>query len=127
MKDIKIKIECPEGYQIDEENSDIKNGIIKFKQKKLTYNDIAEEQLESILALNKLCNVAKYLNKEWLPNWDDTYEKKYYFSISLDELLICPIYTTNDGAVYFKTKELAQRAIEILGEKEIKKALILNH
>lgn len=164
MKD--LKIECPQGYKIDEEISDLKNGIIKFKKQNLTYEDIAKElfyfqeyyysdnsgrilksfeksnldiivrfsnnsitkeQLESILTLNKLCNVAKYLNKEWLPNWHDEYEKKYYISVSLDELLICPVFTTNDGSVYFKSKELAKRAIEILGEKEIKKALILNH
>ena len=93
-------------------------------------NSISKEQLESILALNKLCNVAKYLNDEWLPNFTAT-DIKWSIEIGGDrELRTCK----SDGGtmvlkslVYFKSAELAQQAISILGEEQIRMALTLNH
>ena len=93
-----IKINIPEGYEIDKENSTFE--CIKFKpiKKKLTYEDMVEElfsdigfyiisnggiipfdktvgkddknnatnkkQLERLLALNQLLNIAEYYNKK---------------------------------------------------------------
>lgn len=84
------------------------------------------EQLESILALNKLCNVAKYLNGDWSPKHQ---ELKYFIQlVSFDfTISVASIVGFFGGLVYFKSKELAEQAIEILGEKEIIKALTLNH
>lgn len=97
METKEIKINIPEGYEIDEENSTFE--CIKFKPKKeLTYKDVAEElfdgtafylnmrgetvsteelnvkddrnnatnkkQLERLLALNQLLNIAEYYNKK---------------------------------------------------------------
>lgn len=85
------------------------------------------EQLESILALNMLCNVAKYLNGGWSPiNKRD----KYKWCIRIDDIsneLVCETEAKQTSSVYFNTKELAQQAIDILGEEEIRKALTLNH
>lgn len=89
METKELKIQVPEGYEIDKENSTFE--CIKFKpiKKCLTYDDVAKElfkgrnkyihafsasdgwkesvctsdkQVEKLLAINKLMNVAKYLN-----------------------------------------------------------------
>lgn len=85
----------------------------------------SEKQLAQLLALNKLMNVAKYLNGDWEPNFKDTDPYKYYISYDSDikKLSIWFKQYMNDGSVYFKSEELAHQAIEILGENEVKKAL----
>lgn len=88
METKEIKINVPEGYEIDKENSTFE--CIKFKPKKeLTYEDVAEElfsssmftldtigriyylyspsskkQLERLFALNQLLNITEYYNKK---------------------------------------------------------------
>jgi hypothetical protein len=91
------------------------------------------EQLESILALNKLCNVAKYLNGDWLPD-KKRYDTKWFIAIQFEDkksdsssLSINKHETVMYSCVYFKEKRLAQQAIDTLGEEEIRKALTLNH
>lgn len=150
MKTKELKIEAPEGYEVDWENSS--NNIIRFKpiKKKITYEDVinnikaknigisvqhgltkigkdffvtSEKQLEQLLALNKLMNVAKYLNGDWKINWNDEYEDKFYIHYALGKLYFSSKQRANYGCVYFKSKDLALQAIEILGEEEIKKAL----
>ena len=37
IKDNKITINIPDGMEIDVENSDLKTGVIKFKNKELRY------------------------------------------------------------------------------------------
>ena len=160
MKTKELKIEAPEGYEVDWDNSS--NNIIRFKpiKKKTTYKDVCRElfldkpswrlrdtgvigcvnctssanihhssistsykQLEQLLALNKLMNVAKYLNGDWEPNWNDEFEDKIYFYYSSGKLNICAKRYSNFGCVCFKTIDLAHQAVEILGKEEVKKAL----
>jgi hypothetical protein len=150
-----LKIEAPEGYEVDWDNSS--KDTIRFKKKteyrtvaeklflnKQTYfisvngaicscilkeypskanNATSKQQLKQILALNKLMNVAKYLNGDWEPNWNDEFEDKIYFYYSYGKLNICAKRYSNFGCVCFKTIDLAHQAIEILGEDEVKKAL----
>lgn len=84
----------------------------------------SSKQLEQLLALNKLMNVAKYLNGDWEPDFKSE-QHKYYMSYDsgIKKLSICYRQYMNDGCVYFKSAELAYQAIEILGEEEVKKAL----
>ena len=64
----------------------------------------------------KLANVAKYLNNEKITNG-------WFFYIMNNKLIITsPIYGFDYPFVYFKTKKLAQQALEILGEETIKLA-----
>lgn len=84
---------------------------------------ISKNQIEQLLALNKLMNVAKYLNGDWEPNWNDEYEDKIYFYYSSGKLNICAKRYSNFGCVCFKTIDLAHQAVEILGKEEVKKAL----
>lgn len=80
-----------------------------------------ENQCKQLLALNMLHNVAYYLNEGWVPDWSNYYQDKY--CIILDNGDIDTIERKSlryMGTPYFKSKELAQRAIAILGEKSIK-------
>ena len=92
-------------------------------------NSSTKEQLESILALNKLCNVAKYLNDDWIPEFGA--KQHFYLTIDMDKNVRASNTSCQGGLpvsnnVYFKTLELAKQAIEILGEEEVRKALTLN-
>lgn len=88
-------------------------------------NATSKQQLEQLLALNKLMNVAKYLNGNWKPNWNNYNTTKWFIFFDHDkkEIQTRSWYIINPGCVYFKSKELALQAIEILGEKEIKVTL----
>lgn len=163
METKEVKIQVPEGYEIDKENSTFE--CVKFKpiKKDLTYEDVAKElfeykycvfydsrgriyetpcldsdcclqpnkfksikQAEKLLAINKLMNVAKYLNCDWKPDWNDGGGTKYFLGIK--EHFCRAIYIDftcnyNFSIVYFKTRELAQQAIDILGEETIRLAL----
>lgn len=147
METKEVKIQVPEGYEIDKENSTF--DCIKFKpiKKVVSYEDVIHKlnddaigvytslprtfitslkQSEKLLAINKLMNVAKYLNGEWRPDWEKEYdtEIKYFITkTSSDELTICHIQWTNDINIFFKSYNLAKQAIEILGEETIKLAL----
>lgn len=157
MEEKELKIQIPEGYEIDKENSTFE--CIKFKKKELTYNDIAEKlfkenyaffinsygqiegtyikdaylapnnytskkQAEKLLAINKLINVAKYLNGDWTPDWNDCGQNKYYLYLSNSTNIYVSIVTSmSSNIVYFETRELAEKAIKILGEETIKLAL----
>lgn len=87
-------------------------------------NATTKHQLECILAKNKLANVARYLNGDW-----DYYHRSHKFIIWIntndnDRLEISNSdYLTQRATVVFKSKELAQQAIEILGEETVKLAL----
>lgn len=155
-----LNIEAPEGYEIDNEKSDLSKGIVRFKRvdKKLDYKEIctllglnksqffietdeildvsahfitkytgneakSKKQLEALLALNKLKNVANYLNNGWKPAWSG-YNYKYYIHVTQDnsELRI-DSGLRNYGRIVFRTPELAWEAIEILGKDVIRLAL----
>ena len=145
-----LKIVPPEGYEIDRENSSIDTIRFKPVKKNITYQDVinniksknigvsvqfgltkigtdcfitSEKQLEQLLALNKLMNVAKYLNGDWEPDWNNEFENKFYIFHSFGKLNICAKNYSIFGCAVFKSKDLARQAIEILGEEEVKKAL----
>lgn len=88
-------------------------------------NCVTINQAKWIIALNKLQNVAIYLNNGWKPNLNDSNELKCFlkYSHSSKSLNIGFYYVSNNGTVYFKSEELAKQAIEILGEETVKTAL----
>lgn len=108
-------------YYIDEDGSIIKSHI------GWQCPNVAptEHQLQRLLALNKLMNVAHYLNDGWKPNWNNIEQEKFYIYYSNVDKIIKIEYNSvcNSGEVYFKSIELAEQAIEILGEETIKLAL----
>lgn len=89
-------------------------------------NCISEKQAQKLLAINKLMNVAKYLNGDWQPNWNNDKERKYYIYLkscyNYDVYIDCSCNYAY-SIVHFKSEELAQQAIDILGKETIKLAL----
>lgn len=82
----------------------------------------SDKQVEKLVAINKLLNVAKYLNGDWEPNFNDLNDK-YYFIVNRNKIALDVCCSINMNLVYFKTKELAQKAVNILGEDVIRLAL----
>ena len=160
METKEFKIQVPEGYEIDKENSTFDG--IKFNpiKKVVNYEDVAKElfkdnpfyyrfgtlgeiqkvpnlsngaeiyhcmyekQAKKLLSINKLMNVAKYLNGEWCPNWRDGNERKWTLGIGIQNKIGVNFWCDYVASfVYFKSKEAAKQAIEILGEETIKLAL----
>jgi hypothetical protein len=82
----------------------------------------SKKQVEKLQAINQLMNVAKYLNGDWKCKIGYSC---FVIVISADPnesyKIICVDYPGTE--VLFKSRELAQTAIEILGEDVIKLAL----
>lgn len=99
--------------------------ILRFNPKLSSCEDINEaptkEQLEKILAINQLQNIANYYNKGWKPNWKDDFEDKFsilYSNMSDEYQKTCTLYD-NYGIPVFKRKEDAQAVIDNLNFREI--------
>lgn len=159
METKEIKINVPEGYEIDRENSTFE--CIKFKKKKLTYEDVCDalftqktvyytsssgeievlsemprynafdcnnatskSQLKQLLAINKLMNVAAYLNKIPL-DWESSSQDKWYIYYNHTQHKIGYTYRTwcQTTGVYFDSYRRARKAVDILGEDTVKHAL----
>lgn len=143
METKELKIQVPEGYEIDEENSTFE--CIRFKKKSVTITDIMDKfkekcnypikvlatsntHMRKILAINSLILVAKYLNEGWVPNFNNSKEPKYFMATTSGNIVyIEKVYDLNSSVVYFKTNELAIQAFDILGEETIKQALSHNY
>ena len=88
-------------------------------------NCTSRKQAEKLLAINKLMNVAKYLNSDWKPDWDNIEEDRFYirYNQASHTLQVGAVSILYSDIVYFKSGKLAKQAIEILGEETIKLAL----
>ena len=126
-----IRIQVPEGMEIDKENSTFE--CIKFKPKEITYQEIAKKfqpynssvsanakHLLKLITFRKLLEVADYLNSDWKPDWNDTNQIKYFISYNINQkIYIEGCYYTNYSIVYFSSRENAEKAINIIGEKNL--------
>ncbi len=89
---------------------------------KNSYNDInnctSEVQAKRLLAFNKLQNIAKYLNKGWIPDFSDL-DKKW--AIVKESTIFTQKYNQyiNDASVYFKSEKAANEAIRLMGEESL--------
>ena len=143
-----LSIEIPDGKIVDWDESKKRNKIV-FKDKQLTYEKICDEllgmidiplfntpskdgnalvvnehYLECILAKNKLATVAKYLNDGWKPLYDSDIFLLIETKTGVSEYEVMNGSCASDcGSIWFKSKELARQAIEILGEETVKLAL----
>lgn len=79
---------------------------------------ISPEQKRHLLAMKKLQLIAKYLNKGWKPNFRSPEEK---WCIIKDGERFSTRYnqSMNDASVYFKSKDLANEAIRLMGEESL--------
>ena len=142
METKELKIQVPEGYEIDKENSTFE--CIKFKKKAIDYIELiysigvedvklnipsnSPNYYNKIYAINKLLFVSKYLNNGWVPDFDNHTQPKYFVIINDNKRVIgCSHSINREFGIYFKSEELAQQAIDILGEEVIKQALSPNY
>ena len=91
------------------------------------WNATSRKQLEKLCAINKLMNVAKYLNGDWQPDWISEDEVNYCLCIENDEIYINYHSLSNGLDIYFKSQELAWQAVDILGKETIKLALCTDY
>ena len=128
IKNNQLTIDIPEGMEIDLENSDLAKGIVKFKKKDITYENVEDalklgkncksiiinkSNASKLVALSKLMNIAKYYNGDWKPDW---YSYASKFSISFNHTSRKYIVDSSDyrtsGNVLFKKSEDAQEVID---------------
>lgn len=117
---------CCTSYIIDATHKDTIVKINKVESSdNITNLFFSKKDVERLLALRKLINVAKYLNKGTEPDCSNSNEEKYYIYWDSDEQIldIGSVYFVISGVVYFNYEEDAKNAIKILGEDTIKTAL----
>ena len=88
-------------------------------------NAPSEKQLKRLLAINKLMNVAEYLNGGWEPDWKDPLKSKWEicWDHCIEKFEVASCHSFQSEITHFKTPDLALQAIDILGEEEVKLAL----
>ena len=71
------------------------------------------KQIEKILAINQLMNIAKYYNGDWKPNWSNSKENKFCikFDYHKDRLYVDYNNSIGAGDVFFKNSEDARTVI----------------
>ena len=128
-----VKFDLPNGYEIDKENSDLHKGIIYFKNKWLTLEQLHNLMRENnismyrdnfmnfspnkLLALANLMDIARYFNSDWeydITKEDVGYAIAYYKFVAEPHYSVCKI----DNSVYtyygnpvFKNKDDAEYVI----------------
>ena len=122
IKNNQLTIDIPEGMEIDLENSDLANGIVKFKKKDITYENVEdalklgkncksiiinESNASKLVALSKLMNIAKYYNRDWNPDWSNTDKYKYYIIYSYKDNIYAIDYSYyyTYSTIYFKNRK----------------------
>lgn len=136
IKDNQLTINIPEGMEIDLQNSNFDTGVIKFKKKVLTYEDIKaslklnenlicisvdDNNSAKLCAINRLMCIAKFYNGDWKPNWSNNKEGKFYISYNFihNAYFVIEDNSNNVGTIVFKHKEDAQAVIENPNFREI--------
>lgn len=148
VKDMKIKdnqltINIPDGMEIDLQNSNFDTGVIKFKKKELTYEDIKaslklnenlicisvdDNNSAKLCTINRLMCIAKFYNGDWKPNWSNNKEGKFYISYNFihNAYFVIEDNSNNVGTIVFKHEEDAQAVIDNPNFREILDAIYKN-
>lgn len=143
IKDNQLTINIPKGMEIDLLNSNFGTGVIKFKKKEITYEDIesslklnenmtgidvADENVNKLCAISRLMCIAKFYNGDWMPDWSNIDESKFLILYSNRDKKYTVDYNTtfSINAVHFKHKEDALAVIENPNFREILDAIFKN-
>lgn len=131
-----VEFDLPNGYVIDKDNSDLDKGIIRFKRKWLTIEEmyklkpivtceyvipstiINASNSKKIVSLANLMDIARYFNGDW--EYDVTkevvgYSIAYYKFVEKPHYSVCKLDTsvyTYYGSPVFKNKADAQYVID---------------
>ena len=141
IKNNQLTIDIPEGMEIDLENSDLAKGIVKFKKKDITYDDILQAYatdfggirvpnhcIDKILAISQLMNIAKYYNGDWKPDWRSLMESKYYiyYSTRSNTYGVTNTSSTKYINIYFRLYKDAKAVIDNPNFRDILDAVYIN-
>lgn len=129
-----VEFDLPNGYVIDKDNSDLDKGIIRFKRKWLTIEQLYKLAKESnhithrdsinsftdidLVALSNLMDIARYFNGDWKYNitkGDVGYSIAYYKFVEAPHYSVCKIDNsvyTYYGSPIFKNEADAQYVID---------------
>ena len=138
-----LTIDIPEGMEIDLKNSDLAKGIVKFKKKDITYENVEdalklgkncksiiinESNASKLVALSKLMNIAKYYNRDWKPSWISSGQLKYYiyYSNENNRYQIGANTRCDYGAIYFRLHDHIQAVIDNPNFRDILDAIYKN-
>lgn len=129
-----VEFDLPNGYVIDKDNSDLDKGIIRFKSKWLSLEQLYKIAKEShyitnrsaikefsdskLVALANLMDIARYFNGDW--KYDITkgvvgYSIAYYKFVEKPHYSVCKLDTsvyTYYGSPVFKNEADAQYVID---------------
>ena len=139
MENNQLTINIPKGIEIDLEKSNLAKGIIKFKKKDLTYEDILQaytirygsivvssSNIDKLLAISKLMDIAKYYNGDWKPDWNNLNYCKYYIICNNGIYAVDYSYIYIYSNIYFKNKEDAIAIINNPNFRDILDAVYKN-
>ena len=143
IKNNQLTIDIPEGMEIDLKNSNLAKGIVKFKKKDITYENVEDtlklgkncnsiiinkSNASKLVALSKLMNIAKYYNGDWKPDWSNTDEYKYYIIYSYKDNIYAIDYSYyyTYSTIYFKNKKDAIAVINNPNFRDILDAIYKN-
>ena len=99
-------------------NNKIKKGVIRYSCGDIdNYTSLA--QAKRTLAYNKLQNIAKYLNDGWKPDFTEDSNSYTICKNCAGGYSFLGNHKHQIGAIYFKTEELANEAIRIMGEESL--------
>ena len=143
MENNQLTINIPEGMEIDLENSDLAKGIVKFKKKDITYENVEdalklgkncksiiinESNASKLVALSRLMNIAKYYNGDWKPDWRSLMESKYYiyYSTRSNTYGVTNTSSTKYINIYFRLYKDAKAVIDNPNFRNILDAIYKN-
>lgn len=130
-----VEFDLPNGYMIDKDHSDLDKGIIRFKSKWLTIEQLYKLAKESnhvthrdsikyfsdskLVALANLMDIARYFNGDWKFNAEEVnrgYAIAFYYNITkYPQYNVIAIHSTSDiyyGNPVFKNETDAQYVID---------------
>ena len=83
-------------------------------------NCTSEAQAKRMAAFNKLQNIAKYLNGDWKPTFDG-HSENWDINLAYDghEYIACYSVFFKCCSVYFKSADLTNEAIRLMGEESL--------
>lgn len=140
IKDNQLTINIPDGMKIDVENSDFDSGVIKFKKKDITIQNVygyilsifsktgaLKNKAKKLNAIDSLMSIAMFYNKDWKPDWSIDERKFYILYDNRDESYTTEFNTSySTNMVYFKNKEDAQAVIDNPNFREILDSIFKN-
>ena len=92
-------------------------GTVSYKD---SANCTTPAQAKRVAAFSKLQNIAKYLNGGWKPKFDGNTEI-WDINVAYDseEYIPCSSVVYNNGMVYFKSEDITNEAIRLMGEESL--------